>query len=87
MLPCSSALLAQSCGQPPAVLHPAALLPHAHLLPSPHPHCPQALHLFQEVLDLGLAWGPGITAAMVKASLDLQVGWAGRRAHLAGGGT
>jgi hypothetical protein len=32
----------------------------------------QALHLFQEVLDQGLSWGPEITYTMIKASLDLQ---------------
>ena len=32
----------------------------------------QALHLFQEVLDQGLIWGPEITYTMIKASLDLQ---------------
>ncbi|KAL4427822.1 hypothetical protein ABPG75_001911 [Micractinium tetrahymenae] len=32
----------------------------------------EALHIFQEVLDRGLLWGPDITYAMLKASLDVQ---------------
>lgn len=32
----------------------------------------EALHIFQEVLDQGLLWGPDITYAMLKASLDVQ---------------
>ena len=41
-------------------------------LPSPPDPPLQALHLFQEVLDQGLVWGPDITYTMIKASLDLQ---------------
>jgi hypothetical protein len=36
----------------------------------------EALHLFQEVLDRGVVWGPAITYTMLKAALDLQVGGA-----------
>ncbi|PRW56853.1 pentatricopeptide repeat superfamily isoform A [Chlorella sorokiniana] len=32
----------------------------------------EALHLFQEVLDRGMQWGPDITFSMVKAALDMQ---------------
>ncbi|EFN58052.1 hypothetical protein CHLNCDRAFT_50745 [Chlorella variabilis] len=35
-------------------------------------HMSEALHLYQEVLDQGLVWGPDITYTMLKAGLDLQ---------------
>lgn len=47
--------------------------------PTPSPLL-QALHIFQEVLDQGLLWGPDITYAMLKASLDVQVRGGGARA-------
>eukprot|EP00887_Chlorella_sp_A99_P002584 scaffold6.g2584.t1 len=31
----------------------------------------EALHLYQEVLDLGMRWGPDITYGMLRASLDM----------------
>jgi hypothetical protein len=34
--------------------------------------CLQALHLYQEVLDRGLVWGPDISYAMLKNSLNMQ---------------
>ena len=37
----------------------------------------QALHLFQELLDSELSWGPDVAYTMLKASLDLQVGEGG----------
>ena len=61
--PCNNAAAAAS--------RPLSLLPHPPA-PSPPLTHTQALHLFQEVLDQGLTWGPDITYAMVRASLDMR---------------